>query len=149
MAQSQTVRLEWDTRSLRKVADKLGRSEKAFRVELGAMFLEVIRSHIRSRTGTLARSWKVFPRGYTLVYSSRTPYSYASVKGNFVRPTRRRALAFEVGGEKVFARVVRYGPGAYLGRPKGSGSSKSYLDAAAEDFPRAAKTAFKVAFGPL
>lgn len=149
MPDNKVMRLEWDKRSLRKVESDLKAADREFRVDLGLWFLELIRHKIRSRTGTLARSWKVYPRGDTLIFSSNTPYSWASVKGNWIRPTRRKALAFEVAGSKVFAAAVRYGPGAYLGRPRGAGSSRSYLDEAATEFPAIAHAAFGKAYADL
>jgi hypothetical protein len=146
-ASNMNMRLVWDMRSIEALEAKIEKTKAELYVEVGEGMVMVIRSLIRNRTGELAKSWHAYRRGSNVVLASKTPYTYASVKGAFIRPTSKKALRFEAGGGEVFSKVVRYAPGAYRGRAHGVGSSKSYLDDARERFGVVCRKAWGDAVG--
>ena len=132
---SKTFSFEWDARSLLELHEGLAVSSKVFYHEVGEEVLRTIRGLIRSRTGALAKSWKQRRLGSNVQVYSGGEYVYPSVKGAFIRPTNKKALVFRsASGALVFAKRVRYPPGAYVGRARGVRSSKSYLDDAVIKF---------------
>lgn len=126
--QSDLVSFDWDARAIDHVADRLGAAFEDAYDATGETIVDLIRGLIRSRTGALARSWKWRRFGSVITVTSDSEYAYPSVKGAYIVPVTKKALVFQIAGRTVFAKRVRYSPGAYVGRGRGVRSSKSYLD---------------------
>jgi hypothetical protein len=146
MARRGSFRLEFDSGRITQIGRRLSRAEMELFRRCGEGLVEEVRSNIRSRSGALARSWRWRRNGGWIELRTSSRYGRASVKGAYIKPKRKKVLAFRVAGQTVFARAVRLTPGSYVGNP---GGHEGYLDEAVKEFGPIVRDAFGKSYGSL
>jgi hypothetical protein len=149
MARSGNMSIDISVRgvgSVLRLPEKIERSRRFFQTTVGESLVFEIRRNIHSRSGRLSASWHaaLLAGGGLAIRSEGTEYARASVRGAYINPKNKRALAFADGRFRNFARL---NPGHYIGRPKDRRTS--YVTLAFDQFRVITRAAWHLHFGEL
>lgn len=109
-----SIKITWDQRSLKDLAENLKRFPDIFQnflMDAGKLSADALRSNTPVRTGTMLssividvgpQSVRVYP---TVPY---TPFVEFGTSPHIIRPVNASALHFFIGGEEVFAKEVMH-----------------------------------------